>query len=975
MTLSTVLLLVAATVVLAPLAVRVGDRLAGWPLALLFLTAAGILIAQLPAIFNGQYLTSTWTWIHDFTAPGIDVNLNFVADPLSSFFALLALVIGGVVFIYSAAYLHNDDGNLSFYWLMTAFTFSILLLVLTDDVVVLFIAWELVSMASFMLIGRAKGSSGQMGSIRTLILTFTGGLTLLTAVVIMVAKTGTTSISEILEADFWGAEPQLTTVLAILIAVSAFTKSAQLPFHFWLPEAMAAATPVSAFLHAAAVVKAGIYVLMRFSTVFASNHTWNVLLISIGMTTAVMAAFFAIQKTDLKKLTAYSTVSHLGWIVATIGVGTPFALAAALVHTLAHALFKSSLFMLIGVIDHQAGSRDIRRLGPLYKKMPFTFACTTVGLLSMAAVPPLFGFVSKEGMLEAFTQAPLTPTTTSALLLAAGIGAWFTFSYSARFLFGAFIDGTREVESVKEAPVSLWLPAALPGVLSLPLVLVLGYLNEPIANAVGVVTEPPELHLALWHGLNTPFLISMAVLLAGLFTVVYRRPLFKAIGEYTFSPFTGNDALALLMASAAGWGKTAGRMAASFSPYRHLAPPFVLVSLLGIGVAVFTTGIDGVPTAPRVEGTDFLIDLIPLIIVVMSVGGLVRAKSRLHAVVLVGTAGVGLTLQMLVLGAPDVALTQFTVEILVTVMMMLVVRLQPRYFHRVSARRRYWSAVLALIMGVVTFTGVYGLLNRAGGRSEIAQWYIDNAPDISGGTNVVATILVEFRALDTLGELSVLGMAGVVIYSVVYSVPKHSFLPGTKPPRFGLEELNALPMQHVYKVVVPILMVLSVLIFVRGHENPGGGFIAALVAGGAIALGYLAKPKDERIVKPNTPFLLIGGGIVVALSAGFLGLLKGSFLYAIHGHIGDIHLTTSLIFDLGIYFAVLGMITMGINALGGRLRPGAHPDDLAFIRDPESPLPHAEFDEDPEAELHDSGFHGQMDVEKHSSKPRKKVNS
>ncbi|MBV7282408.1 DUF4040 family protein [Corynebacterium sp. TAE3-ERU30] len=968
MTLSTVLLLVAATVVLAPLAVRLGDRLAGWPLALLFFAAAGVLAAKLPDIIDGDSPTFSMTWISDFAATGVDVNLNFIADPLSTFFALLALVIGGVVFIYSAAYLHNDDFNLSFYWLMSAFTFSILLLVLTDDIVVLFIAWELVSMASFMLIGRAKGSSGQMGAIRTLILTFTGGLTLLTAVAIMVAKTGTTSIREILASDFWAADPNLTTVLAVLVAVSAFTKSAQLPFHFWLPEAMAAATPVSAFLHAAAVVKAGVYVLMRFSAVFADNHTWNVLLISVGMTTAVMAAFFAIQKTDLKSLTAYSTVSHLGWIVATIGVGTPFALAAALVHTLAHGLFKSSLFMLIGVVDHQAGSRDIRRLGPLYKKMPFTFASAAIGLMSMAAVPPLFGFVSKEGMLEAFTEAPLTSTGVSSLLIAAAVGAWFTFSYSARFLFGAFIDGDRSVDDVHEAPVSLWLPAALPGLMSLPIVFVLGVLDKPIAAAVGSVAAEPELHLALWHGVNTPFMISMGVLAAGLLTIIYRKPLFKAIGEYTFAPFTGNQALAVLMGSAAGWGKAVGRMADSFSPSRHLAPPLVVVCILGFMVSFFSGGVDGVAMPPRVEGTDTLLDLVPLLIVVMSVSGLMRAKSRLHAVVLVGTAGVGVTLQVLLLGAPDVALTQFTVEILITVMMMLVVRLQPRYFHRTSDRRRYWSAVLAIATGIVTFLAVYGLLARNGGRSEIAQWYIDNAPEISGGTNIVAVILVEFRALDTLGELSVLGMAGVVIYSVVYSVPKHSFLPGTKPPRFGFEDLNATPLRHVFKVVVPVLMVLSVLIFLRGHEDPGGGFVAALVAGGAIALGYLAKPADERIVKPNTPFLLIGFGIILALTPGFLGLTEGSFLYAIHGHIGDIHLTTSLIFDMGIYLAVLGMITMGINALGGRLRPGAYPGDLAFVRDDESPLPDVSFDEDPEAELTDPDFHHQMDVEKQEGK-------
>ena len=509
MTLLVVLVLSAVAVGVSPFAVRVLDRKAGWPLAALFIAAAWVVGRHVPDVISHSPLSYKITWLKDAIAPGMDIDFALRGDALSVFFALLALVIGAAVFIYSAAYLHNNDGNTSFYLIMSAFMLSVLLLVLSDDVVVLFIAWELVSIGSFLLIARA-GSGGEAGSMRTLILTFTGGLTLLAAVAIMATQAGTTNLTDIIASNFWTEKPGLTTAIAMLIAVSAFTKSAQFPFHFWLPEAMAAATPVSAFLHAAAVVKAGIYLLLRFSPVFHNNAAWNVVLITVGMFTAVMAALFAVQKTDLKRLTAYSTVSHLGWIVATIGVGTPFALAAALVHTFAHALFKSSLFMLIGVVDHQAGSRDVRRLGSLYRQMPFTFISVVVGALSMAAVPPLLGFISKEGMLEAFTEAPLPTAAVWLLLTAAATGALLTITYSTRLVFGAFVDGPRDMSQVKEAPLLLWLPAALPGLMSVPLAFIVGVLDAPVGAAVDT-----HVHLGLWHGVSTPLLISLGVLAAG----------------------------------------------------------------------------------------------------------------------------------------------------------------------------------------------------------------------------------------------------------------------------------------------------------------------------------------------------------------------------------------------------------------------------------------------------------------------------
>lgn len=931
-TIPLVLSLVGAAVILSPVLVRVLDRKAGWPLAALLFAAAALLAGRFPDVTGGSAVTWDLTWARDFF--GSEVTLALRADGLGMFFALLALVIGGVVLIYSAAYLPQREGNTSFYTIMTAFTLSVILLVLADDVVLLFIGWELVSIASFLLIARS-GSSGEAGSYRTLVLTFFGGLTLLTALALAATATGTTRVSEILASGVWEQRPGLTTAVALLVAASAFTKAAQFPFHFWLPEAMAAATPVSAFLHAAAVVKAGVYLLLRFSAVFRDVAAWNWTLLVVGLFTAIMSAIFASTKTDLKHLTAYSTVSHLGWIVAAIGVGTDFALAAALVHTLAHALFKSSLFMLIGVIDHQTGTRDIRRLGPLYNKMPWTFGSVVVAAASMAAVPPLFGFVSKESILTAFEQTP----GGIVLLIVAGFAAFLTFIYSAKIVFGAFVDGPEDMSGVREAPVALWLPAALPGLMSLVLPLALAFVDTPIDAAVRAITgeDGYESHLALWHGLTPAFVVSAAVLLAGVAFLFGRREIYAALNNRELLPTSGNAVLSALSNGLARIGRWAGAMADSVNPSRHLV--WLVAAVVTLGAAVLLgPGVDGVDPAPRVDGLTNLWDLIPFGIVALSVIGMVLTRSRLATAVLLGTVGVGISLQMMLLGAPDVALTQLLVESLTVVVIMLVLRYQPRSFPATPALRRVAAAALALLAGVVAFAGVYGLTGRRE-RSELAQWYLTEGGLMTKAENIVAVIIVEFRGFDTLGELSVLGMAAVVILAVTQSMPRHMFEAGTRPRPFGQSQINTLPVRKVSAMATPILIVLSVLIFFRGHTAPGGGFVAALVMATAFALNYLSRGADAYVVRLLTPSRLAGWGIVIAISSGFLGFIEGGFMYAIHGEVAGEHLTTSLIFDFGIYLAVLGMITQAINQLGGYLRPGTEVENLPYHRGSDNPLP------------------------------------
>ncbi len=942
MTLISIPLLVACALALTPLFVKVLGRHAGWPIVAFFIAAA-VQLARLAGDVFGEHAGSAHAvefsapWAGPMLSDSVSIEFALRLDPLSFVFSMLALLIGSVVFIYSTAYLPPKDpktggGKMSFYLLMTAFMLAVILLVLANDVALLFIGWELVSMASFMLIARS-GSAGEPGSIRTLLLTFTGGLLLLAGLAVAVWATGTTNVSELLAHPVWHERPGVTAATAILIGLAGFTKAAQLPFHAWLPEAMAAITPVSAFLHAAAVVKAGIYLLLRFAEAFAHISAWQYLLIIAGMATAVATAFFAIQQTDIKKLIAYSTVSQLGWIVATIGVGTQFAIVAAVVHTMAHAMFKSSLFMLAGVVDHEAGTRDLRRMGPLWSKMPWTFGSMIIGAASMAAIPPTFGFMSKEGMLEAFTEAPLSNSGVVVLLIAAGIGAFATFTYSARLVFGVFIDGSRDVSKVHEAPVALWLPAALPGVLSLPVAFFAGVLFDDALNSVATtVSGSPyaDAHLALWHGINVPFIISMIVLVAGFIAIVARKSVYGVILERKLFPFTGVQALEAGTKAAAYVGRGFGKLADSHSPSRHLAP--LLAILVAYGALVFITGdlhsVGGEPLSPKLPDIDHPLDLLPLIVILLAGGAVVLAKNRLQATILLGVLGTGVTLQIMLLGAPDVALTQFLVELLTVVLMMLVLRHQPRAFAETSSRRKWMGAIVGIGTGLVTFAAVWTLTGRRQ-ITEIGNWYLENTYDVTGEKNIVNVILVEFRAFDTLGELAVLGMAGVAMGAVVASVPRWPHLLD-QPGDLVDPKLNTLYMRQLNRWLVPILLVTSALVFYRGGNEPGGAFNAALIGTATFMLIYLARDTDRPVIGKTGPYWLSACGVALAIVVGFFGYFKepsGSFLAPLYGYLGDTHLTSALIFDAGVYLAVLGITAAALNNLGGSERPGSAKSD------------------------------------------------
>ncbi len=927
MNLVAVLAILAVSVALVPLYNAWLGRSAGWPLAASYLLAAGVLWPVVPAVLAGEEPAWAVPWV-----PALGVEFALRADGLGVVFALIALLIGAVVFTYSTRYL-GPGPQLSFYLTMTAFTLSMVGLVLADDLVVLFICWELTSLASFLLIARS-GYAGEQASMRALLITFIGGLALLAAVVVIAARTGTTSLSAALASPVWSQDPGFASVAAGLVLVAGFTKSAQFPFHVWLPDAMAAITPVSAYLHAAAVVKAGIFLLLRFSPVFAAVPLWNVTLILGGLLTAALGAWFAIQKTDLKKLMAYSTVSQLGLIVATIGIGTSAALMAAVLHTIAHALFKSGLFMMVGVVDRATRTRDLRRLPRLAGELPGTFTVTLLGCASMAGVPPMLGFVSKESLLAAMREAPGPPWTGWVLMVAAAAVSVLTFAYCTKIVFGTFLDG-RDDRPVHRPERVLLASAALPIVVSLPLGLVAAPLGTVVQRAAEAASgDPvPEPQLALWHGWSAELGATLVVFALGGLVIVRRRELWRRWERQSFRR-DGAGVIALVEDALTRAAGTIARPLAVDTPMRHLATlltTFVAVVLAGL-LVIHRTGF----LSWDRSGQSRPIDAVLLVLLAAAVLLLCLADSRLAATVALSAVGVLTTVQILALGAPDVGLTQLLVESMTVIAIMLVLQKLPLRFGRPDRSRRWRTALLAGGVGLAAGLGTL-TLNGGRDRSEVAHYYLDEATEVTGGSNIVNVILVEFRALDTLGELAVLGMAGVVVIAVLSTVRQRDLDPDAKHDRTrvvlpapALREpgstahraittpwTNVLPLQLMLRGINPVLVLLSLVIFLRGHNEPGGGFIAALVGSAIIGLIYLSTSSDRQIGPPRLPLYLIGGGVLTAVMTGLWGLVaRGSFLEPLYGHVGGVHVSSSMVFDAGVYAAVLGLIMVTFNVLG-----------------------------------------------------------
>lgn len=921
----TLAVLVATVVVSVPLTRAMGRR-ACWVIAGLYLVAAGTLTPVAADVMRGE--TPTWStpWV-----PSLHVDLALRADGLSIVFAALALLVGALVFAYSATYL-APGRHITFALVMAVFTTCMVGLVLADDLIVLFVCWELTSLTSFLLIARS-GRAGEFASMRTLLVTFAGGLALLVAIALIITRVGTTSVSEALTSPVWHTETGTTTAVAILVAIAGFTKAAQFPFHIWLPDAMAAPTPVSAYLHAAAVVKVGIFLLLRFSPAFNETYVWHLMLLSAGLLTAAIGARFALGQTDLKRLMAYSTVSQLGLIVATIGVGTAAAMNAAVIHTIAHALFKSGLFMVVGIVDHSTGTRDIRRLPPLWRTLPGTFAVTLVGVASMAGLPPMLGFVSKESMFTALLHAPGPAWVGPIALGLAAFVSVMTFVYCAKIALGGFVDGPDD-RPAKRAELPLLVIAGIPIAVSIPLGVMVWVLDTPVARAAdaslrGRGDDPA---LSLWHGITPELVVTAGVIAAGALLAVYRRSLWRYL-ERPLLPFGGADVIAMVRAVLRRLGLVIAGLTRADHPSRHLG--VIVAAFVSASAAGTWAVLAGDPLPHYRPGRDTLIDVILLVVISASVLAVCRSRSRLAATVSLSAVGILATVQLFSLGAPDVGQTQLLVEMLTVIAIMLVLQRLPVAFWSMTSPSRKphrAPAVLAIAAGVAA-TVVTLILTGRRERSPVGLDLFSQSEPLTGGTNVVNVILVEFRALDTFGEMAVLGMTGIALVAVLSTVRSDHLDPPRmheQPPEIDLPPPgtpahraitvawpNAVRLQILMRVLAPVLALVSLVVFVRGHDEPGGGFVAALVTSTIVGLAYLSTSRDRQIGPPTLPLWLIGGGILFANGVGLAGLVgAGSFLAPMHVAPAGISLASSLLFDVGIFAAVLGLILITFNILG-----------------------------------------------------------
>jgi multicomponent Na+:H+ antiporter subunit A len=897
--------------VVTPLLVRALGRDAGYVGAAVLAGLAVWLGSTGTAVLDGEAVVSRFDWV---AAVGLGVALRM--DALGLLFALIVLGIGAIVLAYGARYFGRDDPRAGRYLtLLTAFAGAMLGLVLADDVILLFVFWELTSVTSFFLIGGM--GDGKQGALRAFLTTALGGLALLGAVVLLSVVTGSSSLPEVLASGAALTDTGLVPVVIVLLLLAAGTKSAQLPFHFWLPGAMVAPTPVSTYLHAATMVKAGIYLLLRFTPLFAGDAGWQVPLVLGGLATAVFGAVVALRKTDLKALLAYSTVSQLGLLVGLIGIGTPLAIAAAALHTLAHALFKATLFMTVGIVDHETGTRDLRELGGLRRTLPTTAVAAGLAALSMSGLPPLLGFVSKEEAFASFVELGdpgWLGGTAAVMAVAASIG---TFAYSARFYLRTF-EGPERTHS-HAAPIGFVAPALVTAGTGLALGLAVPRLDA-LVNAVSrdVTGTSVELHLALWHGFELPLFMSFAVVGLGGALVLARTRV--ETFQSGFRAPSGESVFDRTYDAVLTFGSRVGRTASSDAPPTYLLPIVAVVLVVGIELTsqVELTAL-GDP-APWLAA-----DWAVVLLLAACILGVVQARSRLAAVATLGLTGFTVAGWFVLLGAPDLALTQLLVETLTVALVVVVFRRLPASFARGGRPRKIVAGIIAVGVGTLTGLATYAFTGRRP-ISEVGQRFLEEGEGLTGGANVVNTILVDFRALDTLGEITVIAAAAAAIVALVrFSEERAVPRPSGPTDVDGIERWDGIGMidssilRTANLFLAPIMVLASLWLLVRGHDAVGGGFIGGLTAGAAVVLLYFSR-GHQRIWQSRwlRSLLLAGGGLLVAVGYGLAGLvLTGAFLDGAKLYLPfGIEVAGSLVFDIGVYGVVIGIVVAILRHLG-----------------------------------------------------------
>jgi multicomponent Na+:H+ antiporter subunit A len=734
-------------------------------LALLPAAATLYLLAQVPTVSHGKTIASHWSWL-----PGLDVNLALQLDGLSLLFSILITGIGALIVLYSGSYLEGHAKLGRFYMFLLLFMTSMLGVAMADDIIALFVFWELTSLSSYFLIGfEHEHQDARRNALQALLVTGFGGLALLAGLILMAIVTGTNSLSGTLAQGELLRDAPLYAAIFTLVVLGAFTKSAQVPFHFWLPGAMVAPTPVSAYLHSATMVKAGVYLLARVNPGLGGTTAWTVVLGLFGTATLVTGAVLALRQVDLKLVLAYTTVAALGAMTLLIGIGTSKALLAAMAVLLAHALYKGALFMVAGAIDHSTGTRDLRNLGGLRKAMPWTAMTALIAALSFAGMLPLFGFIAKESMLAAL----LHRDGSTGLVVLAGtlIGLVLLVVAAARVGVQPFWGKLQPTpHSPHEAPWALRLGPLVLALCTVGLGLAPAYagawLVDPASSAAAGQTL--QGHLALWHGLAPEFLLGLAILGTG--AVMYWRgiPSASAASKLGFLDNVGPQAA--YTRGLAGFFKVAklqarllqnGRVRIYLRIIFAVATFGGLLTLLRFGVP--SLSFEGFDVRPH--------ELLFVILLAASALAMPFMQSRLGAVAVLGVVGYSIAVVFILFGAPDLAMTQFLFETLMVLLFIAVLRRMPRFEKVSRATNRTFDAILAVAGGTFVFLLVW-LATTTTLHPTISAFHAAMAETAAHGHNVVNVILVDFRGLDTLGEITVLAVAALGVTALLRLRPR-----------------------------------------------------------------------------------------------------------------------------------------------------------------------------------------------------------
>lgn len=921
---------------LPALAIRLGRDAAALAAGAVTLTALLLLGLQTPSVLAGGVIQTRIDWL-----PGLGLNANFMLDGLGLLFAGLILGIGLLIILYARFYLAASDPMGQFFSYLLLFQGAMLGIVLSDNILLLLVFWELTSLSSFLLIGYWKHlPEGRQGARMALAVTGGGGLAMIAGLLILGQIAGSTDLSVILtRKEAIQASPLYLPAL-ILILLGAFTKSAQFPFHFWLPHAMAAPTPVSAYLHSATMVKAGIFLLARLWPVLAGTPEWFWIVATTGLVTMVMGAKIALFKDDMKAVLAFSTVSHLGLITMLLGFGTRAAATVAIFHILNHATFKAALFMSAGIVDHATHSRDLRFLGGLRRVMPLTFAIVLIASLSMAGIPPLNGFLSKEMMLEEAAHTLwLTPW---AMGLLATIGALFSVAYAFRFLAHGFLGPQRGLYAhvphdpgagLLGAPALL---AALVILIGLFPMLSIGWLVDPAASAV--TRQAIRIHVSHWHGLAAPALWMSLGAIGGGLVLLGAYPRLRAVWDATPRP----EAKRLFDGAIEPLARDARKLTETLHDGRFdRSLTLGLLAILGTGGYAFFS-------ATHQPGDRALLPLdietlaIWAVLMLAALATPVLHRNRLVALILTGVVGLMIAPLFAHFSAPDLALTQVAVEVVTVLLMLLALTFLPPGTPRESTpTRRLRDAVLAGSAGLAAFALAFAMLTRAPAFDPISAFHLAQSKPGAGGTNAVNTIIVDFRGYDTFGEIIVLSIAALVIFALSEALLSSAAVSrrlARLPRRMESGDRHPMMTVVVTRLLLPMAMMVGTFLYLRGHNLPGGGFVAGLVFAIAYLLQYLASGYDWSYARQHFDHhALIGWGVAVALFAGIgawafgLPFLTSGYTHVHLPPLEEFELATAAIFDLGVFLCVLGAVLLALASLARlALKTGELPNTGAY---------------------------------------------